>query len=206
GSELAQHLVRCGSEKVLFADANENIRDIFEYVLRENGYEPLIASDGMEALRLGLEMRPAAVFLDLWLPEVCGLVVCRRLRAALRQDVLIVVMSADDDPVIKRGAIDGGADAFLVKPFDEERALALIEKAVAERASRVPRQSEHRRTPARRRQRTGLNEYQQFCRFTLARRPHGIAFAGNGAAQQQSKELARSLLRRERPTWGTRDD
>ncbi len=182
-----------GGDRVLFADANPHMREIFEYMLRERGYQPVIASDGMRALELALTQRPLAAFLDLWLPEVCGLVVCRRLRRALRRDVLLVAMSDDDDPVLKHGALDGGADAFLVKPFEEDRVFELLEKAGAERLGRVGVAARSIVRPQTAGRGTRMHDVRQFRRFTTWADGVDPRRWGSKTPQQAVRDLAQDL-------------
>jgi len=195
-----------GCDRVLFADANPHIREIFEYVLRERGYQPVIASDGMQALELALAQPPLAAFLDLWLPEVCGLVVCRRLRAALRRDVLLVVMSADDDPALKHSALDGGADAFLVKPFEEERVFALLEKARAERIGRALAGSRSILSSQAAERGTGVHNGQHFCQFAAAADNGDSRRSGSKRTRRRARSMAHDLQSRDGAMGVTRDE
>jgi two-component system response regulator MprA len=113
------------SANILLVDDDEEIRASLRRSLSLEGYKIAQAADGAEALRLAREEPPDLVVLDVMLPEVDGLEVCRRLRAA--DGTLPIIMLTARDAVPDRVAgLETGADDYLVKPFAFEELLARI--------------------------------------------------------------------------------
>ena len=104
--------------RVLVCDDEPGIRKTLGQILGDEGYEVLTAETGAEALESfgGDSPRPDAVFLDVWLPDLDGLVVLDRLRAA-GVDVPIVMISGHGTVETAVGAVKRGADDFLEKPL-----------------------------------------------------------------------------------------
>jgi DNA-binding response OmpR family regulator len=99
----------------------EDHRDIAELVfdyLEQEGYSVDYAADGHAGLRLGCENRYAAVVLDVMLPGIDGLEVCRRLRTEGHNGAPVLMLTARDTLADKLAGFDCGADDYLVKPFD----------------------------------------------------------------------------------------
>ena len=110
---------------ILVVDDDEEIRASLRRSLSREGYRIAQAADGAEALRMAREAPPDLVVLDVMLPEIDGLEVCRRLRAA--DDTLPIIMLTARDAVPDRVAgLETGADDYLVKPFAFEELLARI--------------------------------------------------------------------------------
>ena len=114
----------------------EDHRDIAEMVydgLEAQGFQVDYASDGASALELAADNDYDVVVLDLMLPRVDGLEVCRRLREDLRQDVPVLMLTARDTLEDKIAGLDAGADDYLVKPFAlgelEARLRALLRRS-----------------------------------------------------------------------------
>ena len=110
---------------ILLVDDDEEIRASLRRSLTLEGYKIAQAADGAQALRLARDAPPDLVVLDVMLPEVDGLEVCRRLRAA--DETLPIIMLTARDAVPDRVAgLETGADDYLVKPFAFEELLARI--------------------------------------------------------------------------------
>ena len=111
--------------RVLVVDDDEAIRVSLSRGLGREGYEVALASDGAAALRLAQERSVDLVVLDLVLPKLDGLAVCRELRA---QDTTlpIVILTARDSVPDRVAGLEIGADDYLVKPFAFEELLARI--------------------------------------------------------------------------------
>jgi class 3 adenylate cyclase len=106
-------------------DLPQNLR-LLEAVLRPHGYDLVSATSGQEALdRLAVEPIDL-VLLDVVMPEIDGLEVCRRLRADEATSFLPVVMITASGDTEKRAAIEAGADDFVTKPFDQAELLARV--------------------------------------------------------------------------------
>jgi two-component system, OmpR family, alkaline phosphatase synthesis response regulator PhoP len=100
-----------------------SLRDLQE---EHEDVEILTASDGEQALDIITTERPALVYLDLMMPRVGGLEVCRKVKGELgMQDVHIVILTAMGQQVDKQRAQEAGADLFLTKPFDPDTVLAI---------------------------------------------------------------------------------
>jgi len=113
----------------------EDERDIADFIARGlilKGYEVDAAHDGEEALALARERRPDLVVLDLMLPGVDGIEVCRRLRAA--SDVPIIILTARDSVADKVRGLDAGADDYVTKPFAFDELLARVRAALRRKA------------------------------------------------------------------------
>jgi two-component system KDP operon response regulator KdpE len=112
------------SSVILLVDDEPSIQRAATALLRTRGYSVVVAGSGAEALEAFEPVRPAVVILDLGLPDMDGVEVCRRLRA--RADVPILVLSVRGDERSKVLALDAGADDYVTKPFGPEELLARI--------------------------------------------------------------------------------
>jgi len=123
-------------ERILIVDDETHIVDLVRMYLERDGFRVDSAVDGAQGLRLITEGRPALVILDLMLPEVDGLEVCRRVRAD--SDVPIVMLTARDDDVDKIVGLELGADDYLTKPFNPRELVARV-KAILRRTEHPAR-------------------------------------------------------------------
>jgi two-component system alkaline phosphatase synthesis response regulator PhoP/two-component system response regulator ResD len=123
-------------EPILIVDDEVHIVDLVRLYLEREGFRVDSASDGAQGLRLIEEVRPALVVLDLMLPEVDGLEVCRRVRAG--SDVPIIMLTARDEDVDKIVGLELGADDYLTKPFNPRELVARV-KAILRRSERPAR-------------------------------------------------------------------
>jgi DNA-binding response OmpR family regulator len=110
--------------RVLVVDDEKPMADLIgRYVLRE-GWQLLKAADGETALTIALKHRPDVVVLDLMLPEIDGLEVCRRLRSF--SDAYVLMLTARGEEMDKVVGLSVGADDYLVKPFSPRELVARI--------------------------------------------------------------------------------
>jgi two-component system, OmpR family, response regulator MprA len=109
--------VTIASMRVLVVDDDRAVRDALRRALTLAGYEVRLAEGGAEAIELVAEALPDAVVLDIGMPEIDGLEVCRRLRL-LGNRVPILMLTARDAVSDRVAGLDAGADDYLVKPFD----------------------------------------------------------------------------------------
>lgn len=110
--------------KILIVDDEEQIRRALKSILTTRKYEVISAGSGEEALDLAIDYSPDMIILDLSLPEMDGIEVCRELRAWYSGPILILsVRSGDADKI---AALDGGADDYLTKPFSAGELLARV--------------------------------------------------------------------------------
>jgi DNA-binding response OmpR family regulator len=115
---------------ILIVDDEQSIREIVSVYLERAGYEVLTASDGVEALEILGEQRPALVVLDLMLPEVDGYEITRHLRA--HGDVPIIMLTARRQETDRILGLEMGADDYVVKPFSPRELVSRV-KAVLRR-------------------------------------------------------------------------
>ncbi len=111
--------------RILVVDDEPAVRSSLERALRIDGYEVALAADGQEALDALGGIAPDAVVLDLAMPEVGGLEVCRRLRAA-GDRTPVLMLTARDTVADRVSGLDAGADDYLVKPFALEELSARL--------------------------------------------------------------------------------
>ena len=121
--------------RILVVDDEPAVTDLLAYNLRKAHYDVLIAADGRTALRLARESAPDLVLLDLMLPEVDGLDVCRELRRA--SQVPIIMLTARGEEVDRVVGLELGADDYVCKPFSVRELMARV-KAVLRRGAPVP--------------------------------------------------------------------
>lgn len=112
--------------KMLIADDNKQITSILSNYARKEGFEPVVALDGEEALRLFDEHEPdiAMVLLDVMMPKVDGFEVCRRLRGKSLVPVIMVTARGEDFEKIM--GLDIGADDYIIKPFSAGEVMARV--------------------------------------------------------------------------------
>ena len=118
--------------RVLVVDDETMVTEVVGRYLQREGFDVDLAGDGEEALRLAREQRPDLVVLDLMLPKVDGLEVCRALRRD--SDVQIIILTAKGEEMDRIVGLELGADDYVVKPFSPRELLARI-KAVLRRGS-----------------------------------------------------------------------
>ena len=123
---------------ILVVDDEEDIRELVRYNLSKGGYNVTTAATGEEALRIAHEVRPMLVVLDIMLPGIDGLEVCRRLKAdATLQKTPIVMISALGEEKDVVAGLELGADDYVAKPFSPGVLLARV-KSVIRRVGASP--------------------------------------------------------------------
>jgi two-component system response regulator MprA len=127
--------------RILVVDDDRAVRESLRRSLEFNGYQVELASDGQQALDAVVSARPDAMVLDVMMPRLDGLEVCRRLRGT-GDDLPILVLTARDLVSDRVAGLDAGADDYLPKPFALEELLArlraLLRRAVPERDGGAP--------------------------------------------------------------------
>ncbi len=131
------------SSTILLVDDEDSVQKLLTYPLERDGFRVVHARDGEQALRLFGDQRIDLVVLDLMLPKVDGLEVCKRLRAD--SDVPIIMLTARGEELDKVLGLELGADDYITKPFSirefRSRVRALLRRASLARAS-GPREGE----------------------------------------------------------------
>ncbi len=120
------------AQKILVVDDEPAVTDLLAYNLRKANYEVLTASDGHAALTMARQCNPDLILLDLMLPGIEGLEVCRELRKT--SDVPIIMVTALGEEIDHVVGLELGADDYIAKPFSVREVLARI-KAVLRRAA-----------------------------------------------------------------------
>jgi len=121
--------------KVLIIEDDRDLVEILSYNIKQAGYEVLIARDGQDGLRQAQIKTPEIVILDLMLPVVEGLEVCRQLRAdPATRDVLIMMLTAKSEESDQVVGLSMGADDYVTKPFSVKVLVERI-KAMERRRS-----------------------------------------------------------------------
>jgi two-component system, OmpR family, response regulator MprA len=120
--------------RVLVVEDDAEIADVLRRSLRQEGYEVRTSADGVDALDVATGFVPDLVVLDLGLPRLDGVEVCRRLRA--EGDVPILMLTARAEMEDRVGGLDAGADDYLVKPFERQELLARIRALLRRRPPR----------------------------------------------------------------------
>ena len=121
--------------KILVVDDEQAVRESLRRSLRFNGYEVLTANDGLEAVETVRTENPELLILDVMMPNMDGLEVCRTLRSE-GWDRPILVLTARDGVSDRVSGLDAGADDYLPKPFALEELLARV-RSLVRRASAV---------------------------------------------------------------------
>ena len=119
--------------RILVVDDDRAVRESLRRSLQFNGYQVELASDGVQAMEQIEAQRPDAVVLDVMMPRLDGLEVCRRLRST-GDDLPILVLTARDAVSDRVAGLDAGADDYLPKPFALEELLARL-RALLRRAT-----------------------------------------------------------------------
>lgn len=119
--------------KILLVEDDETLRVTLRYNLEREGYETLTASDGAVALELARSARPDLILLDLMLPSLDGLSMCRILRR--ESNVPIIMLTARHDEMDRIAGLEMGADDYVVKPFSLGELMARV-RAALRRATR----------------------------------------------------------------------
>ncbi|OLE35941.1 MAG: DNA-binding response regulator [Actinobacteria bacterium 13_1_20CM_3_68_9] len=120
--------------RVLVVEDDAEIADVLRRTLRQEGHEVRSAGDGVEALQLAEDFVPDLVILDLGLPKLDGVEVCRRLRAESDAPILILTARTQTDDRVE--GLDSGADDYLVKPFERKELLARMRALMRRRPPR----------------------------------------------------------------------
>ena len=126
--------------RILVVDDDRAVRESLRRSLSFNGYSVETAGDGLEALEKVIADRPDLMILDVMMPRLDGLEVCRRLRSA-GDDLPILVLTARDSVSERVSGLDAGADDYLPKPFALEELLARL-RSLLRRTTRDEEESE----------------------------------------------------------------
>ncbi|HEU5001321.1 MAG TPA: response regulator transcription factor [Actinomycetota bacterium] len=129
---------------ILVVEDEPSIASLLTLYLTDSGFEVVTAGDGLQALERAEALRPALVILDVMLPGIDGLEVCRRLRATNRTP--IIMLTARDQEVDRIVGLELGADDYVTKPFSPRELVARV-KAVLRRVAERPPEAPAARAP-----------------------------------------------------------
>ncbi len=149
--------------KALVVDDDRVLADVVSFTLRRAGFEVVLAHDGRAALDRFREETPQIVILDLELPEIDGLEVCRSIRAQSQTPIIMLTVRDSDEEVVR--GLEIGADDYITKPFSPAQLVA--------RAQAVVRRSGQVAVPKR----------LSFARLTLDPERHAVTVEGRDAVQ-----------------------
>jgi DNA-binding response OmpR family regulator len=125
---------------ILIVDDEPAVTELLEYNLKKGGYAVLTAADGREALRLARESQPGLILLDVMIPEIDGLDVCRELRKTSSTPVIMITARGEEiDRVV---GLELGADDYICKPFSVRELMARIKAVLRRSQSDVTSQTE----------------------------------------------------------------
>ncbi len=119
------------SEKILVVDDEQSIVTLLQYNLQQAGYDVITAFDGKEGLNKAKAESPALIILDLMLPKMDGMDVCKELRKE-QMHIPILMLTAKDDEIDKILGLELGADDYMTKPFSPREVVARV-KAILRR-------------------------------------------------------------------------
>ncbi|CDB31920.1 two component transcriptional regulator winged helix family [Clostridium sp. CAG:575] len=111
-------------KKILIVDDEQAIIDVLVYNLKKEGYETLEATDGVTAVNMALEQKPDLMLLDIMLPKLDGLSVCKRVKNYL--NIPILMLTAKDAEIDKIVGLELGADDYITKPFSVRELMARV--------------------------------------------------------------------------------
>ena len=120
--------------KILMVDDDANICELVKLYLLKAGYEPLIAYNGVKAMQIFGEEQPSLVILDVMLPGMSGIDICKNIRKL--SNVPIIMLTAKGEFSDRITGLEAGADDYVCKPFDPNELVARI-KAVLRRTESV---------------------------------------------------------------------
>ncbi len=122
--------------KILVVDDEPPIVDVLSYNLQRAHYQVVVARDGAQALAVARREQPDLIILDLMLPELDGLEVCRALRR--ERDVPIIMLTARDAEIDRVVGLELGADDYVVKPFSVRELMARVKNVLRRVAPPAP--------------------------------------------------------------------
>lgn len=120
------------TNKILVVDDELSIATLLQYNLKQAGYDVIIANDGRDGLQKAISENPDLILLDLMLPKLDGMEVCKELRIK-KLDIPIIMLTAKDDEFDKVLGLELGADDYMTKPFSPREVMARV-KAVLRRS------------------------------------------------------------------------
>ena len=166
--------------KILIVEDEAKIARFLELELKHEGYEVAHAADGRTGLEMALEKDTDLVLLDIMLPGLSGIEVCRRVR--MESQVPIIMLTAKDDVTDKVAGLDMGADDYMTKPFAIEELLARIRVALSRHSAKQQTEAE--------------KENLSFGLLSLNTAAHSVSYDGEALALTKKEyDLLECLIR-----------
>ncbi len=119
-----EEIIEREQKTILVVDDEQPIIDILVYNLKKEGYNVIEANDGVTAVNVALEQKPDLILLDIMLPKLDGLSVCKRIKNSL--NVPILMLTAKDGEIDKILGLELGADDYITKPFSVRELVARV--------------------------------------------------------------------------------
>ena len=120
------------AEKILIVEDDRHIVTLVSYILGREGYQVQVARDGVEGLDIARDFRPDLVVLDLNMPRMDGVEMCRRLKA--EQNPVVIFLTVHTERTAMARGYRAGADDYMVKPFELEELVQRVKTLLAKRA------------------------------------------------------------------------
>src|SRR5437764_179441 len=125
--------------RILVIEDEKDLQEVLAYNLRQAGHTPILFGSGRDAVAAVTEHRPDLVLLDLMLPDVSGIEICRRVKGApATKDIPIVMVTAKGDEVDRVVGFELGADDYVVKPYSVRELLLRIDAVLRRRTPAQP--------------------------------------------------------------------
>ena len=119
-----ENIEKDNKKTILIVDDEQTIVDILVYNLTKEGYKTLEANDGVTAVDIALDKKPDLILLDIMLPRMDGLTVCKKIRT--KYNMPILMLTAKDEEIDKILGLELGADDYITKPFSVRELMARI--------------------------------------------------------------------------------
>ncbi|MCX4302773.1 MAG: response regulator [Clostridia bacterium] len=120
-------MVEKDKKTILVVDDEQNIVDLLVFNLQKEGYDTIVANDGITAVDMALKEKPDLILLDVMIPKLDGISVCKKIRYALNiSNMPILMVSAKDTESDKIVGLEMGADDYITKPFQIREVMARI--------------------------------------------------------------------------------
>jgi two-component system alkaline phosphatase synthesis response regulator PhoP len=128
---------------ILVVEDEEHILELIRFNLQKEGFQVLGAGEGYEALKIAEREKPDLIILDIMLPGISGLEICRHLRKNdATEDIPIIMISAKNEELDKVLGLEIGADDYLTKPFSPRELIARVKARLRKFTNRVSKENE----------------------------------------------------------------
>lgn len=121
---MEEEIMEKEAKTILVVDDEPAIRDLLKYNLEREGYQIIEASDGIEGVNIALEKKPDIILLDIMLPKLDGLSVCKRIKNSL--NIPIIMLTAKSEEIDTIVGLELGADDYITKPFSVRELAARV--------------------------------------------------------------------------------